>query len=67
MEKQPLHDSCNDIFFTTEMMNGIIDNLDDMKIPLASRRLIELRNKLGSTLSRLREQALRIEGEYNER
>lgn len=63
-KKQPLHNSADMIYYIIERLGAIQENVDNMRLPTAYRRIQECKKDLNKVLSTVREKALREEGEH---
>ena len=62
MSKQPLHDLCDEIYTQQARVEGMMNQLIDNKVILVYNRLKIMHQELDKMLSKLREKALREEG-----
>ena len=54
------------IYYIIERLGVIQENVDNMRLPTAYRRIQECKKDLNKVLSTVREQAIRKEGGYTE-
>jgi len=62
--EQPLHFTCDGIYNCEQMLLEIINELEYGKIISAHRKIALVRTELDHILFKLREKALREEGDY---
>ncbi len=62
--EQPLHFACDGIYASEQMLLEVINELEDGRTISAHRKVALVRTELDHILFKLREKALREEGDY---